>query len=136
MFLFCLVLDLFYKPTLLSEFMIQANIWKDYLNITVFQTERKSEDKSKNDNPQETKTDQLAVSDVDEKTNDSDQLSLVRKRGWPKGVPRGPKNTTRRGRSANRGRAKPKVSPHLRDVVEVKSSGIHTKLSVLVKKIL
>lgn len=77
----------------------------------MFQTEKKSDDKSKSDSNQDTKCDQLAVSDVDEKTNDSDQLSLVRKRGWPKGVPRGPKNAVRgRGRSANRGRVKPKVS--------------------------
>ena len=103
---------------------------KDFLYVTVFQVERKSADKNKCDNPQETKTDQLAVSDVDDKTNDSDQLSLVRKRGWPKGVPRGPKNTTRKGRSANRGRAKPKVSSLPVAVVEPKLSSIHTELSL------
>ena len=81
------------------------------MNQISFQIERKSDDKSKFGHSRETKTDQLAVSDVDEKTNDSDQLSSVRKRGWPKGVPRGPKTTTRgRGRSVNRGRAKTKVS--------------------------
>lgn len=44
------------------------------------------------------------------------QPSLVKKRGWPKGVPRGPKNSSRGrgrgpGRPASRGRGRSKVSP-------------------------
>ncbi|KAG7162681.1 Tropomyosin-like 1, partial [Homarus americanus] len=61
----------------------------------------------------DTNVENKVTSDPDDKASESDQPSLVRKRGWPKGVPRGPKNSNRGrgrgpGRPSGRGRGRPK----------------------------
>nr|XP_045599279.1 uncharacterized protein LOC123758727 isoform X7 [Procambarus clarkii] len=64
---------------------------------------KKNEEDANSETLPDTKVENKATPDPDDKINESEQPSLVRKRGWPKGVPRGPKNTSRgRGRGPSR----------------------------------